>query len=182
MVENIKKSLGVSLWFIFLSFPFLAVRVNTLKGVVEWRWLNMVWVALAAFVLSLVWRWAMERRERGSKRKEDEAETRDAGWRQRLFADPKIYRPALGVIAVTALLFPWITDSYQTNIMVLALIFVVLGLGLNITVGLAGLLDLGYVAFFLVGSYSYGILNTTFGWGFWVCLPLGGIIGAPGRP
>ena len=176
MVENIKKSLGISLWFIFLSFPFLAVRVNTLKGVVEWRWLNMVWVAIAAFILSLVWRWAMERRDRGTQR-DDQDEALEAGWRQRLFADPKVYRPALGVIVVTALLFPWITDSYQTNIMVLALIFVVLGLGLNITVGLAGLLDLGYVAFFAVGAYSYGILNTMFDLGFWICLPLGGLIG-----
>ena len=57
--------------------------------------------------------------------------------------------------------------------MVLALIFVVLGLGLNITVGLAGLLDLGYVAFFAAGAYTYAILNTHFGMGFWVCLPLG---------
>ncbi|PLY00316.1 MAG: branched-chain amino acid ABC transporter permease [Desulfuromonas sp.] len=176
MAENIKRSLGIAVWFIFLSFPFLAVRVNTLKGVVEWRWLNLVWVALASFVLSLVWRWALERRDRGGKTME-EGEVEVAGWRQRLFSDPKVYRPALGVIALAALLFPFVTDSYQTNIMVLALIFVVLGLGLNITVGLAGLLDLGYVAFFCVGAYSYGILNTTFGWGFWICLPLGGLIG-----
>jgi len=176
MAENIKRSLGIAVWFIFLSFPFMAVRVNTLKGVVEWRWLNMVWVALAAFVLSMVWRWALERRDRGARVDEQE-EGATPGWRQRLFADPKIYRPTLGAIGVVALLFPFVTDSYQTNIMVLALIFVVLGLGLNITVGLAGLLDLGYVAFFAVGAYSYGILNTVFGWGFWVCLPLGGLIG-----
>jgi len=61
---------------------------------------------------------------------------------------------------------------------VLALMYVVLGLGLNITVGLAGLLDLGYVAFFLIGAYTYGLLNTHFGWGFWLCLPIGGLTGA----
>ena len=49
-----------------------------------------------------------------------------------------------------------------------------LGWGLNIVVGLAGLLDLGYVAFYAVGAYSYAMLSTYYGWSFWVCLPLAG--------
>jgi branched-chain amino acid transport system permease protein len=53
-----------------------------------------------------------------------------------------------------------------------------LGWGLNIVVGLAGLLDLGYVAFYAVGAYSYALLATTFGWSFWICLPLAGILAA----
>ena len=53
-----------------------------------------------------------------------------------------------------------------------------LGWGLNIVVGLAGLLDLGYVAFYAVGAYSYALLATTFGLGFWTCLPLAGILAA----
>ena len=53
-----------------------------------------------------------------------------------------------------------------------------LGWGLNIVVGLAGLLDLGYVAFYAVGAYSYALLATNFGWSFWVCLPLAGILAA----
>jgi branched-chain amino acid transport system permease protein len=48
-----------------------------------------------------------------------------------------------------------------------------LGLGLNIVVGVAGLLDLGYVAFYLVGSYSYALLNYHFGLSFWLALPIG---------
>jgi branched-chain amino acid transport system permease protein len=60
--------------------------------------------------------------------------------------------------------------------MVSALIFVVLGLGLNITVGLAGLLDLGYIAFFAVGAYTYALLARNFDLGFWTCLPLGGVM------
>jgi branched-chain amino acid transport system permease protein len=50
---------------------------------------------------------------------------------------------------------------------------VVVGLGLNIVVGLAGLLDLGYVAFYAVGAYSYALLNLHFGVGFWIALPIG---------
>ena len=50
-----------------------------------------------------------------------------------------------------------------------------LGWGLNIVIGLAGLLDLGYVAFYAVGAYSYALFAIHFGWSFWICLPLAGI-------
>ena len=53
-----------------------------------------------------------------------------------------------------------------------------LGWGLNVVVGLAGLLDLGYVAFYAVGAYSYALLATNFGLSFWICLPLAGILAA----
>ena len=61
---------------------------------------------------------------------------------------------------------------------ILILTYVMLGWGLNIVVGLAGLLDLGYVAFYAVGAYSYALLSTTFGLSFWICLPLAGILAA----
>ncbi|CUW40680.1 leucine/isoleucine/valine transporter subunit; membrane component of ABC superfamily [Magnetospirillum sp. XM-1] len=60
----------------------------------------------------------------------------------------------------------------------LVLIYVMLGWGLNIVVGLAGLLDLGFVAFYAVGAYSYALLSQTFGLSFWVCLPLAGLLAA----
>ncbi len=53
-----------------------------------------------------------------------------------------------------------------------------LGFGLNIVVGLAGLLDLGYVAFYAVGAYSYALIAQDFGLSFWICLPLAGIMAA----
>ncbi|HET9904709.1 MAG TPA: high-affinity branched-chain amino acid ABC transporter permease LivM [Xanthobacteraceae bacterium] len=67
----------------------------------------------------------------------------------------------------------WI-DNFGIQI----LIYVMLGLGLNIVVGLAGLLDLGYVAFYAVGAYSYALLAKTFGLSFWLLLPLAGILAA----
>jgi branched-chain amino acid transport system permease protein len=179
MVDNIKRSLLVALWFVFLTFPLMVVKVNTLKNIVEWRWINMLWVAIGAFALSSVWRWAMARRQLKSKKAEQgEEELVKSGFGQRLLEDPKIFKPVLIVLALVTLVFPLVVDIYQTNIMVLALIFVVLGLGLNVTVGLAGLLDLGYVAFFAVGAYTYGVLNSFFGFGFWISLPLGGLMGA----
>ena len=59
---------------------------------------------------------------------------------------------------------------------ILVLTYVMLGWGLNIVVGLAGLLDLGYVAFYAVGAYSYALLAAHFDLGFWICLPLAGIL------
>jgi branched-chain amino acid transport system permease protein len=65
----------------------------------------------------------------------------------------------------------WI-DNFGIQI----LIYVMLGWGLNIVVGLAGLLDLGYVAFYAVGAYSYALLASNFGFSFWILLPLAGIL------
>jgi branched-chain amino acid transport system permease protein len=56
--------------------------------------------------------------------------------------------------------------------------YVMLGWGLNIVVGLAGLLDLGYVAFYAVGAYSFALLALHFDLGFWVSLPLAGLMAA----
>src|SRR6476619_4485284 len=65
---------------------------------------------------------------------------------------------------------------YLFDLSILVLTYVMLGWGLNIVVGLAGLLDLGYVAFYAVGAYTFALLGTTFGWSFWVCLPLAGLL------
>jgi branched-chain amino acid transport system permease protein len=67
----------------------------------------------------------------------------------------------------------WI-DNFGIQI----LIYVMLGWGLNIVVGLAGLLDLGYVAFYAVGAYSYALLAKNFGLSFWILLPMAGILAA----
>jgi len=67
-------------------------------------------------------------------------------------------------------------DRYLLDLGIMVLTYVMLGWGLNIVVGLAGLLDLGYVAFYAVGAYSYALLATTFGLSFWICLPLAGIL------
>ena len=83
--------------------------------------------------------------------------------------------PALIVIAIV---FPIFANKYLLTVVILGLIYVLLGLGLNIVVGLAGLLDLGYVGFYAVGAYTYALLSHYFGWSFWVCLPLAGMMTA----
>jgi branched-chain amino acid transport system permease protein len=83
--------------------------------------------------------------------------------------------PVLLVVAVT---MPIYAGRYFIDLGILVLTYVMLGWGLNIVVGLAGLLDLGYVAFYAVGAYSYALLAQNFGWGFWTCLPLAGVLAA----
>nr|WP_202556906.1 high-affinity branched-chain amino acid ABC transporter permease LivM [Bradyrhizobium japonicum] len=84
------------------------------------------------------------------------------------------------VLLIFTVLVPVIfyDQRYILDLAILVLTYVMLGWGLNVVVGLAGLLDLGYVAFYAVGAYSYALLATNFGWSFWVCLPLAGILAA----
>ncbi len=174
--EEIKKSLLVCIWFMFLTFPIMVIKVNTIYKTIEWHWNRMFFVGLGAFVLSFVWRDMIRRKEMGMKMAE-QGETAKPTLSQRLLHEPRFYRPALGICAIFFIAFPLVFSLYQIDIMTTALIYVVVGLGLNIVVGLAGLLDLGYVAFFAVGAYTYALLNVHFGLGFWVCLPIGGALG-----
>jgi len=89
----------------------------------------------------------------------------------------KAFGPALLAFAV-ALPFLPVSDRYVMDLSILVLTYIMLGWGLNIVVGLAGLLDLGYVAFYAVGAYSYALLAQYFDLGFWICLPLAGILAA----
>jgi branched-chain amino acid transport system permease protein len=88
---------------------------------------------------------------------------------------PRLAAPALlGFALIVPILF--FHNRYLLGLAIMILTYVMLGWGLNIVVGLAGLLDLGYVAFYAVGAYSYALLAINFGLSFWICLPLAGIL------
>ena len=82
-----------------------------------------------------------------------------------------IYPPLVVMLVGVQGSLKWV-DNFGIQI----LIYVMLAWGLNIVVGLAGLLDLGYVAFYAVGAYSYALLSSNFGLSFWILLPLAGIL------
>ena len=252
-IDELKKSVLASLWFVFLTFPIMVVKVNAVEQTVEWRWINMLLIALGSFVLSFVWRYLMLRKRLGGKgsggrepliaverllvaimsllflvffmlgvniyrgnafdwtteqvlfvavavplfayrkffleraersiglkmgsrfRGDGEGQSKPL---QRLLADPSLRKPALIAVGMAVFLFPFVSSVYQTNILITALIWVMLGLGLNIVVGLAGLLDLGYVAFYAVGAYTYALLHVHYHVNFWFALPIGGLMGA----
>jgi branched-chain amino acid transport system permease protein len=93
----------------------------------------------------------------------------------------------LAVFLAAALLFPHLTGRYGQDVAINVLVYICLGLGLNIVVGLAGMLDLGYIAFYGVGAYTYGLLSIHYHISFWLALPVaattagiaGSIVGYP---
>jgi len=103
-------------------------------------------------------------------------------------AEPSFFKKNFTALMIAALfLYPifcvWFAGvqgslKYIDNFGIQILIYVMLAWGLNIVVGLAGLLDLGYVAFYAVGAYSYALLSSHFGFSFWLLLPLAGILSA----
>ena len=102
-----------------------------------------------------------------------------------MFADRRWRWLAWSAAALLLLALPFITEAVLgrswVRIIAVALLFVMLALGLNIVVGFAGLLDLGYIAFFAVGAYSYALLASpqfAVHWPFMVLLPLGAAIAA----
>ncbi|HUK56081.1 MAG TPA: branched-chain amino acid ABC transporter permease [Nitrospiria bacterium] len=87
-------------------------------------------------------------------------------------------RLLIGLTVGAVLILPMGLDNYFIDVLTSAGIYVVLALGLNIVVGMAGLLDLGYIAFYAIGAYSYALLSTRLGISFWFALPLGGLASA----
>jgi branched-chain amino acid transport system permease protein len=124
----------------------------------------------------------------------------DLFWWHRIWTLPKpVWLGRLGsaivqyggvALIAAAALFPLVTFilekalhlglplRYLFDLSIAVLTYVMLGSGLNIVVGLAGLLDLGYVAFYAVGAYSFALLAINFGWSFWMCLPFAGVLAA----
>ena len=169
------RSVFISVWFMFLTFPIMVIRVNPIEQEVEWRWKNLVMVGGVSFFFSFIARRLLERKK---SRKKSIGITTQKKINLPSLKEPRIYIPSLVVFSVFVIAFPFIFSMYQTSIMTTALMYVVLGLGLNIVVGMAGLLDLGYVAFYAVGAYSYALLNYHYGLGFWTALPIGAALGA----
>ncbi len=91
---------------------------------------------------------------------------------------PKLYNLTAVLVLLFAVSWPFMASRGAIDLATLALIYIMLGLGLNVVVGLAGLLDLGYVGFYAVGAYSYALLNSYFGLSFWECLPIAGLTAA----
>ena len=176
--KDIQKGILVSLWFVFLTFPLMVIKVNPIEQDIQWRWYNMYWVAGTSFICYLAIQLYKIRKLARQERIKQGVVKQRPNMQLKLLSEPKLYIPAIGVSGLFFLVFPLIFSTYQTNIMVTALMYVVLGLGLNIVVGVAGLLDLGYVAFYAVGAYSYALLHLHFGLGFWTVLPIGGMLAA----
>jgi branched-chain amino acid transport system permease protein len=174
----LKDALGAALITLGLAVPILALRAeqnifNELELQPRWRYVAvavaLVFAGRLLYLLTEPIRKA--RRPAAPPRKLSFALTRTASAAGLLFL---LLYPAIALAIVgRGSAVKWI-DNYGIQI----LIYVMLGWGLNIVVGLAGLLDLGYVAFYAVGAYSYALLAQTYGLSFWILLPVAGILAA----
>ncbi len=181
MWKEAKKSLLVALWFMVLTFPVMVIKVNTITDTIVWRWDRMAMVGVGVFFLSGAYRYMLYRKKTGARKEPKAPVFTIPGIGKRIsldsdfFAQKKVAVPGTSVILLVIIAFPFASSMYQTGIMSTALLYVMLGMGLNIVVGMGGMLHLGYIAFYAVGAYTYALLNYHFGVNFWIALPLGGL-------
>lgn len=173
-MRRILKAVLTAIWFMALTLPVMGIKLNTLDQTVQWRFDRILWLGAGVFALAVIWDWCFSRKARGLPLLRL-PEGWGAGLRN-LSGRPHLKTGGLAILTLFMLVMPLTSSFYQTNIMISALLYVMLALGLNIVVGLAGQLVLGYVAFYAVGAYAYGLLYQFLGWGFWACLPVGGIL------
>lgn len=178
MINYLGKALLASCWFMLLTLPVMGIRLNSVDQTVEWQLDRVAMLGVAIFFLSMLWNWCFSRKARGQAIISLPQSV--SGSLKQLFSLPgrnaHTRAVSLGIVLVVMLAMPHVSSFYQTNIMISALLYVMLALGLNIAVGIAGQLVLGYVAFYAVGAYTYALLNQAFGIGFWACLPVGGFM------
>jgi len=176
ILSNIKSSLWIAGWFMLLTFPLMVVKVDTIEQKIQWRFQNMIWVGAIIFLISFLTRQFNQIKKISEKENIGQNRHRKINLIIQTFHNYKTLSLLISVLV--AILFPYIVSAYQVNILTTAMIYVVLGLGLNIVVGLAGLLDLGYVAFYAVGAYGYALLNYHFQINFWMALPICAMLSA----
>jgi branched-chain amino acid transport system permease protein len=178
ILKNLKTAIFSALLVLAVAYPVLGLKLSTvgIKLEVQGASPAIVWTiagcAIAMFVwqlfrgqLSAVWGSAPKLPSMPGKASE-------------FLTLPSTQRWIVLGLIVVALAWPFFGSRGAVDIATLILIYVMLGLGLNIVVGLAGLLDLGYVAFYAVGAYSYALLAHYFGLSFWICLPIAGLMAA----
>jgi branched-chain amino acid transport system permease protein len=176
--ERLKDAAAVAFIALLLGIPMIGLTTIDQGGAlrIATRWPALLAFIAACFVGRLLLRYVFDQlRARKLAREQAAAAVRD----RNLAASPLLTWVGWGALGVSLALPIVFTDNrYVVDTATTVLIYVMLGWGLNVVVGLAGLLDLGYVAFYAVGAYTYGVLATQLGWTFWQALPVAGAMAA----
>ena len=174
--ERLKDAGGVAFVALVLGIPMIGLTTVDSGGALEvkTRWLQLALFIALAFLGRLVFS-ALGDKLRARKKQRALASGKAAA-----VGSPMVLKAlGWGLLGLSvALPIFWSENRYVVDTATTVLIYVMLGWGLNVVVGLAGLLDLGYVAFYAVGAYTYALLSTQFGWGFWEALPVAGAAAA----
>ena len=160
------RFVGIPVWIGFLTLPFIG-------------WAQALSLILIVVVGGLLWSAAL-RIARSDRVRTSAAEAAGFLIKPRAVWGPTARQRLSIVMALLLLLavLPLGMNNYFVDVLTQAGTYVVLALGLNIVVGMAGLLDLGYIAFYAIGAYTYALLSTKLGVSFWVGLPAGGLAAA----
>ena len=171
----IKDSFITGLITLILAVPIVGLpTINATEGLqIEPRWSVVIWMVLAVFLGRLVLNFWWHREQTSSS----STIPLNTPFLQSLQQLLKFFMP-IGVLFALILPAMPFASRYVMDVAILVITYIMLGWGLNIVVGLAGLLDLGYVAFYAIGAYSYALLANYFDWSFWICLPLAGVFAA----
>jgi len=178
MSARLRTAFFSALLVLAVAYPILGLKLETVGVNLEVHGATprTLWIVALAAVLMFVWQLVRDQVTAGWRRSGG-LPLPATGLGTKL-TEPKTQRWVILGLVLVALVWPFYGSRGAVDIATLILIYVMLGLGLNIVVGLAGLLDLGYVGFYAVGAYTYAMLSHYYGLGFWICLPLAGLMAA----
>ena len=176
MIQEFKKIWKLTviglIWFFGLIWPLLSIHPD---GTLSFFKAFKVWCYVASAVAICVFIYLLKKSGSLSGITTPVAKTRD---RLAAYAGTLPTWVWLVIVGCFALSYPLYTGRYSQDVAIMVLIYICLGLGLNVVIGLAGMLDLGYIAFYGVGAYTYAIFNTQLGLSFWICLPIAALFAA----
>lgn len=165
--QTIRHALISTVLTALVVIPIFSLHLERsgIRTVIAPEWSTVLWACSLVFIVQMLRPWLGKLMPR-------------LPWPQ-LPATTDRQRQVLMLVALmVAISWPFFAGRNAVDIATLAMIYVMLGLGLNIVVGFAGLLDLGFVGFYAVGAYTYGLLFHWLGWSFWEALPLAGAFAA----
>ncbi|WP_374325349.1 high-affinity branched-chain amino acid ABC transporter permease LivM [Aquipseudomonas alcaligenes] len=176
--KNLKTAFFSALLVLAVAYPVLGLKLTTVGIKLEVHGASpaVLWTIAAAAVAMFFWQLFRDRL--GSALAGAPSLPKMPTGASNFLTLPSTQRWIILGLIVVALAWPFFGSRGAVDIATLILIYVMLGLGLNIVVGLAGLLDLGYVGFYAVGAYSYALLSHYYGLSFWMCLPIAGLMAA----
>jgi len=179
MSKNLKTALFSSILLLLISYPILGLKLSVV-GIslqVHGASARTLWTIGIAAALLFIWHLVLRDRLLGGEKLKGALPSVPQNLKDALTL-PSVQRWIMLALFVVALAWPFFGSRAAVDIATLILIYVMLGIGLNIVVGLAGLLDLGYVGFYAVGAYTYALLAEYAGFGFWTALPIAGLMAA----
>ena len=179
LAQNFRHALFCAVITLIIAWPILGLKLTaegtdvTVTGASAFTWISVAVAALLVFLFQMF-------RDRILGGFSGLAELNPLARREPMPQEKRVRLENIGLclLIAIALIWPFFASRGSVDLATLVLIYIMLALGLNVVVGLAGLLDLGYVAFYAVGAYTFALLSQYWGISFWMALPIGALLAA----